>query len=131
MTRTFTLVCASILFFSCGTRINYLGSSNAPTQKVDVFVDPSSISKPYKIMGKGYVNLNVYAKKSIERSQEKALVLAREKGADAILFQDQYFLQQNPTVVSTIRTDSLKLTTSQPAGQVVASRIDVLFLKYQ
>jgi hypothetical protein len=130
MTRTCTL-CASILLFSCSTRINYLGSSNAPTQKVDVFVDPSAIRKPYTIMGKGYVNFSVYAKKSIERSQEKALVLAREKGADAILFQDQYFLQQNPTIVSTVRTDSLKLTTTQPAGQVVASRIDVLFLKYQ
>ena len=131
MTRTFTLACASIILFSCGTRINYLGSSNTPTQKVDVYVDPSAISKPYKIMGKGYVNLNAYAKKSIERSQEKALVLAREKGADAILFQDQYFLQQNPSVVGAVRTDSLKITTTQPASQVLASRIDVLFLKYQ
>jgi hypothetical protein len=129
MLKIYTFMAAAMLFLSsCGFRIGYIGDSFSPTSKVDVYVDPSSIKRPYTVMGKGYVERTVGIEGSAERIQAKALKKAREKGADAILFEDYFFL---PTAsLATTRIDSGR--TSVPhSGIALASGKNILFLKYQ
>ena len=85
MSNIYTCVFLVVLF-SCGTRIDYVGKSATPTQKVEVFVDPSAIKKAYTVIGKAYVTYGVGFR--METLQRQALQKAKEKGADAVLFQD-------------------------------------------
>jgi hypothetical protein len=131
MARYYTLL-FSIVLASCGTRINYLGNSSTPTRNVDVYVDASSIKKPYTIIGKGYIN-TVRDFYNLKKLQHKATELAKEKGADAILFQD-YFITEDRANVYKTNTDSIgnrligvKSATVTPS--VISSR-NILFLKY-
>jgi hypothetical protein len=134
MIKCYTLLL--IAFYSCGARLNYLGNSFTPSKNVDVYVDASSIKRPYTIMGKGYMEYGygLYTKSKIEKMQEKAVEKAREKGADAILFQE-YFIKENGASIQTVsKTDSVGkgLVTVQTGtvGPVISSRRDILFLKY-
>lgn len=130
MLKIYTFMAAAMLLFSsCGFRIGYLGNSSSPTSKVDVYVDPSSIKRPYTVMGKGYVERTIGTEGSAERIQAKALKKAREKGADAILFED-YFLVPPAASVASTRIDSVRTSVSH-SGTVLASGRNILFLKYQ
>ena len=121
----------SCFLFSCATRFSYMGTSSTPTTHVDVFVDASAIRQPYTIIGKGYQE-SVSVNKEI--LQEKAIMKAKEKGADAVLFQD-YFLTGNETSAYSIsKSDSsgktLTVNRKNASSAVVNSEITILFLKY-
>lgn len=123
-----------IAFSSCTARLNYLGSSFAPSKNVDVYVDASSIKKPYTIIGKGYMEYSLYTKARIDKMQTKAIKKAKEKGADAILFQDYFVTQEGTRFQSVTKTDSvgkgLVTVNAGSVGPILTSRTDILFLKY-
>ena len=122
-----------LAFYSC-TKLNYLGSSYTPTRNVDVFVDPSAVKKPYTIIGKGYFDYSVYSLSLTEKMQKKAIQKAKDKGADAILFQDYYVMHDGDNVRTVSRSDSigkgLMTVKSGTIGPVVSSQRDIFFLKY-
>lgn len=99
-----------ILFFaSCATRINYLGSSYAPTSDVDVFVTEDAIEKNYDVVGKGYVKLAYYTRFNGKAEKIQRLVVdkAKEKGVDAVLIKE-YYVPNTGTSINTIsRSDSI------------------------
>jgi hypothetical protein len=134
MIRFYTLL--SLALSSCGSHLNYLGSSYSPTKNVDVYVDASAIKHPYTIVGKGYMEYGVggYSKSSIEKMQAKAIQKAKSKGADAILFQDYYFKDNGASMQTVTKADSVgKSLLSVQTGNinpVISSRTDILFLKY-
>src|SRR5215210_7273198 len=94
-----------ILFSSCVTRVNYLGSSYPATKKVDVFVSQSSIKKPFEVIGKGYIKYAAIGS-SVEAIQRRAVEKAKLKGANAVVIEDYYVVNNTATV--TTRTDSLR-----------------------
>lgn len=125
-----------ITLCSCGSRLNYLGSSYNPSKKVDVYVDASTIKRPYTIMGKGYMQYGVGSsvKSRIDKMQTKAIEKAKAKGADAVLFQD-YLVKRDGTNIQTItKTDSvgkgLVTVETGTIGPVVSTGTNILFLKY-
>lgn len=132
--KLFYAVCF-LLLSSCTTRLRYIGNSFPQSRQVDIHVDPSSITKPYTIMGKGFVSTSQLASdKYIEKIQPLALKKAKQKGADAILIQDDYLVAATMGVRTTLRTDSVGRgrvavgsTTIQPSTE---QRFTVLFLKY-
>ena len=129
----FTIISIFVLC-SCGTKINYLGTTSSPTSHIDVFVDPSSIKKPYEIIGKGYIEYGYGTKGQIERMLPKAVAKAKEKGADAILFKDYYLADSSTDVYTVSTSDSSKngshSVTSTSARPIVANKQEILFLKY-
>lgn len=135
MNKIYFVTASVFMLFSCGTTVNYLGSSSTPTQNVDVFVDASAIKKQYTIIGKGYVEYAVGSPRGkIERMQAKAIGKAKQKGADAILFQDYYITENGADVFRVSSSDSTGkvLGTAKNASvrPVVSSQQDILFLKY-
>ena len=131
MFKYYSVISISFSLLSCGTHLKYLGKTTSPTQAVDVYVDASSIKKPYTIVGKAYIE--AFMRYNIEKVQKKAVVLAKEKGADAILFQDYFVTENNATVYNISKTDSTggHLTaTKNSASPVVSSTQNILFLKY-
>jgi hypothetical protein len=135
MVKYYTLLL--IAFYSCGSRLNYLGSSYTPSKNVDVYVDASAIKHPYTIIGKGYMEYGagIYSKSRIEKMQKKAIEKAKAKGADAILFQDYYIKENGASIQTVTRTDSigkgLVSVETGTVGPMVSTRTDILFLKYE
>jgi hypothetical protein len=131
MIRIYTCLLPLFFLLSCAPKINYLGNSFQPTNKVDVYVDESAISRDYTIVGKGYVRTYVYSVS--ESIQKKAVNKAKQKGADAVLFKD-YFVPTSPQVTRNKKDSSGNLTVSitNPAPALsVTPEIVVLFLKYK
>lgn len=123
-----------ILLYSCGSHLNYLGSSYTPTKQIDVYVDPAAIKRSYTVIGKGYMDYGYHLRQRIDKMQEKAIAKAKAKGADAILFQD-YFVQRDAShLETTTRMDTISrtLTTVEngSVGPVVFTATNILFLKY-
>lgn len=120
-----------ILASSCRTTVNYVGQSLPATNNtIDVFVDAGTIGKSYTIIGKGYVDYNL--RLNYEKMQRKAVSLAREKGADALLFADYYVIDKETSLTTSIHTDSSSRASAQNSvSPVLLSRQQVLFLKYK
>jgi hypothetical protein len=129
----FYLLFISVLLSSCFAvnKLDYLGNSYAPTQNVDIYVDASAVKKPYTIMGKSYFEIVAFTK--LEKMQKAAIKKARQKGANAVLFQD-YIVQHGSSIQTISKSDSadmssLKLRTTA-VTPVETTRLEILFLKY-
>jgi hypothetical protein len=77
---------ASLLLSSCGNKIIYFGREYQPTEKIDIYFREGDVSEPNEIMGK--VTLEMSAKKSSDKVQRKLMNRTKNKGADAIIFDD-------------------------------------------
>jgi len=135
MQKIYSILPCVFFFSSCGVSVNYLGNSFDKTSNVDVYVDPAAIKKTYTVIGKGYENYyNVLSRNNIEKLQLKAIQKAKQKGADAILFQDYHVLHSGTAISTTTKVDTVArgvVTTSNThAGPVVSSGRNILFLKY-
>lgn len=126
MRHFYAFLFPAFLLASCGTVVDYVGSSYPPSDKVDVFVSLSSVKKEYQVIGKGYVGAAPFARRTGEKAQKKALKKARSKGADAIVVQDYLLLQP------VLPADSLKggVAISHVAVNQGQQGFVVLFLKY-
>ena len=120
---------AALLLSSCTYRVHYLGNSYAPTEKVDVYVDASVIKRSYEIMGKTLAPISPYGG-TPEKIQKKAIAKAKEKGADAVLFQD--YLVAPATINPSLRADSIgKSSGTALIGPSSDPGYMILFLKYK
>ena len=117
-----------LLFLSC-TKINYVGNSYNPTSNVAVFVDEGAIKRNYDVVGKGYVQSTTTTP---EKIQTKAIEIAKQKGADAILIRD-YFVPHTG-INTSVRTDTLNKAVINVGNTIVrhgsSQEFVVLFLKY-
>ena len=126
MNKIYLLSSLALFLVSCTTRIGYMGESAIPTNKVDFFIDPASITKSYKVMGKGYLQ---YAG-SPEKIQEQAILKGMEIGADAVLVQEYWTTDSGISINTSFGMDSTrkKVITSRDSG---GNGFSITYLKYQ
>jgi tetrahydromethanopterin S-methyltransferase subunit C len=131
MTKIYTTIIISVLFISC-SKMSYVGQTYSPTQRIDVYVTPSSISHPYLICGSGY--MHGFAVVNPAKIQKKALKLAKEKGADAVLITAYYNPSPGYSINNVSRSDSLGkavVTTKQTVVTPLSGReFAINFIKY-
>lgn len=85
--KLFVLFALALFTVSCSkSSFDYLGKSYAPTQNPDIFFRTEDVPKDYEVMGK--VTAEVPYHKKLKYLQAKVEKVAREHGADAILFSD-------------------------------------------
>ena len=123
-----------ITLISCNTKIRYIGKTlPATNDKVDVYVSEGSIKQSFEFIGKGYVA--GFGAHNPEKIQQKSILIARQKGADAILITD-FFIPDNggTTISQTQRADSVGKSLITTGQAVIApgstSAFNILFLKY-
>jgi hypothetical protein len=138
MKPLYILILISFLFVACtGSRLSYIGSKNAPTQKVDIYVDPGAITRSYKIIGKGYIEPNWRGKTNLPKMLAIAVNQAKQNGADAVFYRETFF----PTPIPATNIQTYSRTDSIARGIITSSQTmvtpsygflykEVLFLKY-
>jgi len=126
MNKFYLISSVALFLVSCSTRVSYMGESLNPTNKVDFYVDPSSITKNYKVIGKGYLQ---YPGKA-EKIQEEAILKGMEIGADAVLVQEYWTTDIGTSINSSYGVDSTrkKVITSRDSG---GNGFSITYLKYQ
>jgi hypothetical protein len=127
MRKLYSSITLGFILCSCGTRINYLGTSYPSTNNVDIYISSSSAKKPYDVIGKGYVS----GYPNIDKIQRKSIEKAKLVGADAVLFED-YFVVDNTSSVTTSldsTTNGTKITTS--ANPTMSPNFTIKFLRYK
>ncbi len=78
---------ALTIFTSCSkSSFDYLGKSYPPTTNPEIFMRDKDVEHDYEVMGK--VTAEVPYKKKLKYIQDKVMNLARQNGADAVLFSD-------------------------------------------
>jgi hypothetical protein len=92
---TLKLFCYSLLLLtiSACARVNYIGNSYAPTQRVEIFYEEEQVQDNYEVIGKA-----VASSRNDEQGRNALLKRAQEEGADAILIEDltnSYFQDSN------------------------------------
>ncbi len=71
---------------SCSNKIIYYGRTYSQTQNVDIYFRENDITEAYEIMGKA--TYEVTARRNSDKVQAKIVERVKEKGADAILFDE-------------------------------------------
>jgi hypothetical protein len=117
-----------LAFTSCAMRIGYVGNSYPNTKKVDVFVERQAISKPYEVIGKGYLR-NYIGHPAPESIQKKSVAKAMSVGADAILVEDQVLV--GSTLALTQTGDSLHRVVHGGLTPTAVPNFTVLFIRYK
>jgi hypothetical protein len=114
---------------SCVTQVSYLGTSYPTTRNVDVFVTQASVKKPFDVIGKGYLQRGNTLWLTVEGIQQKAVEKAKTKGADGVIIEDRYLIDNSGTL--TTRTDSIRGTQTSYVNSSIASGFNILFIKYK
>lgn len=129
MRKIFTCSLFPFLLASCGTRVGFVGTEHTPTTHVDVYISRPAVTKPYEIIGKGYVD-HMGLGSTSEAIQRKAVAKARKKGADAVVIED-YFLLNNSTSIS-VQTDSARSTVGfGQTNPALSTNFNIFFIKYK
>lgn len=137
MKPIYTLFISVTFFASCGMRIGYLGNTSTPTNHVDVYVEESAIKRPFTVIGKGYPEFLGLGEgiNSLDKLQKKAVGIARQKGANAVLFKDYYVPGEGSNFYSATRIDSVGkgvvTTTSGSVRPTVTPGRIIYFLRYE
>ena len=119
-----------ILLVSCGTQVNYLGTTYPSTKNVDVFVDQASVKKPFDVIGKGYIKRNIGPEISVETIQRKAVEKAKINGANAVVIEDYYLVDKTSSITKQIDS-SWNLTHTANINPAVTSGFSILFIRYK
>ena len=127
MNKFYLVSYIALFLFSCTTRIGYMGETATPTSKVDFYIDPTSITKNYKVIGKGYLQNNIGTP---EKIQEQAILKGMEVAADAVLVQEYWTMDNGISINTRVGVDSTRkqVITSRDSG---GNGFSITYLKYQ
>ncbi len=130
MNKLYLLLFVSIVFASCATEVNYMGESSSPTSKIDFFVDASSITKNYQVIGKGFIRQKVGPEPKPEKIQQKAMQKGMEIGADAVLVQEYWVSDHGTGINTTYSVDSVRRSVIS-SRETVGNGFSITYLKYR
>ena len=80
---TISLFTVLVLLVNACAKVDYVGSSYPPTNRVDVYYSEGDIDKYYRVMGHAVAHADELV--STEEAQNALIKEAREKGADGII----------------------------------------------
>lgn len=81
--RFILLIFVISMFFSCSTKIKYIGNAYEPSQDVKLYFEDKDISEDYEVMGRIYVKFK--ANKNIESIQRTIVSKVKAVGGDAVI----------------------------------------------
>ena len=131
MKKTIFLVFASILSFNALHAQKYFGKSYPATKTVDEYYDSSDVKKSYTVMGKAELKKGF---RSLEKAQQKIIKLAKQKGADGIIFyleEEVYGTSSSSGAnVNTKKKNKVTATSNTTTTEMKQTIIKATFVKY-
>lgn len=121
-----------MLFFNVTYAQKYFGKTCSPTQNVDQFFDIADITREHTVMGKTELAKSF---RSLEKTQEKIIALAKEKGADGVIFSIEEEVYATSTSsggsVSQKKEKKATVSSSSTTTDLKEKKIRATFIKYK
>lgn len=121
----------SFLLLNSAKAQKYFGKSYAATKNVEEYYDSSDVKKGYSVMGRAEMDKGF---RSIEKCQLKMIELAKNKGADAVIFSmEEEVIGTSNSGSATVHDKKKGRTTATTAGSSVnmkERKIKAIFIKY-
>lgn len=132
MKKAILSVFLGFFFFNMSYAQKYFGKTYTATKNVDEFYDPADVEKEYTVMGKTELAKGF---RSLEKTQQKIIDLAKEKGADGIIFSiEEEVLGTSSSTGGSVNEKKKNKTTvvgSSTTMDLKEKKIRATFIKYK
>lgn len=123
---------AGMIYFNTTHAQSYLGKSYPATDSVDEYFDSSDVKKPYTVMGRAEL---IKGFRSLQKTQQRIIKLAKQKGADAVIFyseEEVYGTSSSSGVsVNGKKKDKTTASSNTTTTDMKQTKIKATFLKYE
>ncbi|WP_296112275.1 hypothetical protein [uncultured Alistipes sp.] len=134
MKRILLLLCAALCTASCAVQTTYIGKAYPATDAPELFFSWDDVTRDYETMGRITAAPQFFG--TLEKAQEVIEQRAREKGADAVVFEGIGRTVSEPTYTTTEHIQqnedgSSTRTATTQRNVTVSDRLEATFLKYR
>ena len=131
MKKTVLILFVGVLYFNTTHAQKYLGKSYRATETVDEYFDSSDVKKSYTVMGRAEL---LKGFRSLEKAQQKIIKLAKQKGADGVIFsiEEEIYATSSSSGVNVNGKKKEKVTASSntTTTDMKQTKIKATFVKY-
>ncbi len=132
MKKTILILVFGILFCTVMNAQKYFGKSYPATDIVDEYFESSDVKKPYTVMGKAELFQGF---RSLEKSRQKVVELAKEKGADGVIFsieEDIYGTSSSGgEIVNKKKKEKIATSSNTTTTEMKRKKINATLIKYE
>lgn len=132
MKKSILILLFGMFFLSKTYAQKYFGKTYTPTQTVEEFYAINDVTKPYTVMGKTELDKGF---RSLEKTQAKIIELAKQKGADGVIFtMDEEVVATTSSGSGAVSTKKENKTTgysSNTTTDIKEKKIRATFIKYK
>jgi len=134
MKRILLLLCAALCTASCAVQTTYIGKAYPATDAPELFFSWDDVTRDYETMGRITAAPQFFG--TLEKAQTVIEKRAREKGADAVVFEGIGRTVSEPTYTTTEHIQqnedgSSTRTATTQRNVTVSDRLEATFLKYR
>lgn len=132
MKTSILILLFGMLFFNKTYAQKYFGKTYSSTQNVDEFYDVADVTKGYTIMGKTELAKGF---RSLEKTQAKIIELAKQKGADGVIFsmEEEVFGKSTSSggSINQKKENKTTISSSSTTTDLKEKKIRATFIKYK
>ncbi|RZM24250.1 MAG: hypothetical protein EOO88_23475 [Pedobacter sp.] len=132
MKKLILFIFAGFFLVNSSTAQKYFGKTYTPTQNVDEYFDKDDVKKEHTVMGTTELGQGF---RKLEKVQAKIMKLAKEKGADGVIFRMEEEVLSTSSSGSGVVNNKDKKKTVVSGGTVSTTnkhkKIYATFIKYQ
>lgn len=132
MKKLILILAFGMFLFTKSYAQKYFGKAYAPTQNVDEFYEAADVTKGYTVMGKTELAKGF---RSLEKTQAKIIELAKQKGADGVIFsmEEEVYgtASSNGGSVNTKKENKATVSSSSTTTNLKEKKIRATFIKYK
>ncbi|MCX2479072.1 hypothetical protein OQY15_08210 [Pedobacter sp. MC2016-15] len=132
MKTSILILVFGILSFNTSFAQKYFGKTYPATQNVDEYFDAADVTKAHTVMGKTELGKGF---RSLEKTQAKIVELAKQKGADGVIFsmEEEVFATStsNGGTISTKKENKATVSSNSTTSNLKEKKIRAVFIKYK
>lgn len=132
MKKSILILLFGTFFLSNTYAQKYFGKTYTPTQNVEEFYALADVTKEYTVMGKTELDKGF---RSLEKTQAKIIELAKQKGADGVIFtMDEEVVATTNSGSGSVNTKKANKATgfsSSTTTDIKEKKIRATFIKYK
>jgi hypothetical protein len=131
MKKRIVILFVGILGWNVTQAQKYFGKSYPATQTVDEYFDSSDVRKSYTVMGRAEL---LKGFRSLEKAQQKIITLAKQKGADGVIFsmEEEVYGTSSSTgaTVNGKKKEKTTASSNTTTTDLKQTKIKATFVKY-
>lgn len=132
MIKSILILLLTVLAYNSSFAQKYFGKTYPATQNVDEYYDAVDVTKAHIVMGKTDLGMGF---RSIEKTQAKISALAKQKGADGVIFsiEEEVYATSNSGRGSVNQKSEKKATVfnNSTTTDLKQKKIRAIFIKYK